>query len=78
MAGVWWRCFYFNISDAETFLRLHIADCCCCGVNPANPVRPSQAEIAAMSSLVAVSGGWWSLVAGGGVQDRCTEAAPTS
>ena len=44
----------------KIFLKLHIADCCCCGVNPVSPVRPSQAEIAAMSSLVAVSGGCWS------------------
>ena len=62
----------------KIFLKLHIADHCCCGVNLVSPVRPLQAEICSRHEFW-----WWQVVAasgggGGVVQYRTTEAAPTS
>ena len=64
----------------KIFLKLHIADRCCCGVNLVSPVRPLQGEICSRHEFW-----WWQVVAaseggggGGVVQYRTTEAAPTS
>ena len=60
----------------KIFLKLHIADHCCCGVNLVSPVRPLQAEICSRHEFW-----WWQVVAaseggggGGVVQYRTTEA----
>merc|ERR1712020_274649 len=58
----------------KIFLKLHIADCCCCGVNLVSFVRPLQAEICSRHEFW-----WWQVVAssgggGGVVQYRTTEA----
>ena len=37
----------------KIFLKLHIADCCCCGVNLVSFVRPLQAEICSWHEF------WW-------------------
>ena len=53
----------------KIFLKLHIADCCCCGVNLVSFVRPLQAEICSRHEFW-----WWQVVAasggGGGVVQR--------
>ena len=41
----------------KIFLKLHIADRCCCGVNLVSPVRPLQAEICSRHEFW-----WWQVV----------------